>query len=283
MSETVPALIDHRWLAARLGEPDLVLLDATYRLPTEARDAEADFRAGHIPGARFFDIDHFADAAEHSLPHMVPTPAAAREMLRTLGVNQSSLVVVYDQRGIFSAPRGWFLLRLFGHDRVCVLDGGLPAWIAAGREVAQGEPPAPPRGDFEQHYRARLLRGFGDLLDNLSTPAEIVIDARPAARFYATAPEPRPGMRGGHIPASRSLPYGRLLTEQGTMKPPAELRALFAEAGINGDRPVVTSCGSGVSAAVLTLGMVVAGLPMGALYDGSWSEWGSRPDAPIEV
>lgn len=276
-----PALIDAAWLAARLHDPLLVVLDATYRLPNEGRDAGADFRAAHIPGAQFFDVDRFADPAEAALPHMVPTPALAREMLQNLGINRDSLVVIYDQKGIFSAPRGWFLLRLFGHDRVCVLDGGLPGWQAAGFAVTQGAPAAAARGNFEPRYRARLLRGFGDMRDNLASGGELVLDARPAPRFYGTAPEPRPGLRGGHIPGSRSLPFGELLVE-GRMKPAAELRAVFAGLGAV-DRAVVTSCGSGVSAAVLTLGMVVAGLPIGALYDGSWSEWGGRADAPVEV
>ena len=283
MSNLCPPLVDHPWLAARLGDPDLLLFDATYRLANEQRDAPADFNAAHIPGARFFDVDHFADPAEVALPHMVPSPATAREMLQLLGVNQRSQIVFYDQRGIFSAPRAWFLLRLFGHDQVSVLDGGLPAWVAAGREMVAGPPPPAPRGDFEPKFRGRLLRGFGDMLENIGSQDELVLDARPVARFLGTAPEPRAGLAGGHIPGSRSLPFGNLLTGANTMKSPAELRAFFATAGVDGGRPVITSCGSGVSAAVLTLGMVVAGLPIGALYDGSWSEWGSRPEAPVEV
>jgi len=280
MPEAVPLLVDPLWLKARLGDVDLVVLDASYRLPNEGRDAAADFRAAHIPGARFFDIDRFADRAEASLPHMVPSAAAGGAMLRALGLNQRSLAVIYDQKGLFSAPRGWFLLRLFGLDRVCVLDGGLPGWQAAGFPIESGDPMPWAAGDFEPRFRARLLRGFGDLLDNVSTQSELVLDARAAARFEGRVPEPRAGLRSGHIPGSRNLPYTELITEVGTMKPPAELRQLFACAA---GRPVITSCGSGVSAAVLTLGMAVAGLPIGALYDGSWSEWGARAEAPIEV
>jgi len=275
-------LVDPAFLVNRLNEPSLVVLDATYRLPSEARNAAAEFRAYHIPGARFFDIDQFADPAEAALPHMAPSPAVAGRLLRDLGINNDSQLVIYDQQGLFSAPRGWFLLRLFGHDQVSVLNGGLPGWIAAGLPVESAETPWT-RGNFTPRYRPRLLRGFGDMLDNLATGSELVLDARSAARFHAQVPEPRPGLAGGHIPGSRNLPFADLLTDGGAMKPAPALRELFAAAGATSDRPVVTSCGSGVSAAVLALGMVVAGLPPGALYDGSWSEWGSRPEAPIEV
>ena len=275
-------LVSPAWLMSRLDQPDLIILDATYRLPGEGRDAAADFRASHIPGARFFDIDHFADPAETSLPHMVPTPAAATRWLRALGLNAGSRVVIYDQKGLFSAPRGWFLLKLFGFDGASVLDGGLPGWIGAGGAVVSGEPAPPPEGDFAPRYRPRLLRGLGDMLDNLASQTELVLDARPQARFDATAPEPRPNTRGGHIPGSRSLPMSLLLTPDQRFKPVDELRRIFAAAGADGGRPVVTSCGSGVTAAALTFGMALAGLPIGALYDGSWSEWGSRPDCPIE-
>jgi thiosulfate/3-mercaptopyruvate sulfurtransferase len=275
-------LVSTDWLAARLGAPDLVVLDATYYLPHEGRDAAAEFRAAHIPGARFFDIDAIADT-ETDLPHMVPSPGRFARLIGALGVGNGSFVVFYDQRGIFSAPRGWWLMGLFGHDRAAVLDGGLPKWRAEGRPLAAGAPPPPAPATFRPDFRAGRLRGIGDMLENLRTGRELVLDARAAARFRAEAPEPRPGLRGGHIPGAANLPFTELLAEDGTMKPPAALRARLAAAGADGTRAVVTSCGSGVSAAVITLALVRAGLPIGALYDGSWAEWGGRADTPVEA
>ena len=275
-------LVSVDWLAAEIGAPDLIVLDASFYLPTENRDPRAEFRAAHIPGARFFDIEALADDAT-DLPHMVPTPGRFAQLVGALGIGNDSRLVFYDQRGIFSAPRGWWLMGLFGHDRAAVLDGGLPAWRRAGHAVEQGEPPAPRPATFRPDFRAARLRGIGDMLANVASRAELVLDARSAARFRAEAPEPRAGMRSGHIPGAASLPFGELLAPDGTMLPPPALRVQLAEAGADGARPVVTSCGSGVSAAVLTLAMVRAGLPMGALYDGSWAEWGGRSDTPIDV
>ena len=273
-------LVTTAWLDSHRADPDLLVLDATYFLPAENRDAAAEYRAAHIPGARFFDIDAIADDAT-DLPHMVPSPGRFAQMVGALGIGNHHLLVFYDQRGIFSAPRGWWLMGLFGHDRAAVLDGGLPKWRAEGRAVEQGAPPPPAAATFRPDFRAARLRGIGDMLANVTAGAEQVLDARAAPRFRGEAPEPRAGMRSGHIPRSANLPFGELLRPDGTMLSAADLRARFAAAGIDGTRPVVTSCGSGVSAAVLTLGMVRAGLPMGALYDGSWSEWGGRPDTPI--
>ncbi len=274
-------LVSTEWLAGHLADPDLILFDATYFLPNENRDARAEYRAAHLPRAQFFDIDAVADP-DTDLPHMVPSPGRFARLAGAIGLRRDSFAVFYDQRGIFSAPRGWWLLGLFGHDRAAVLDGGLPKWRAEGRALEQGEPPPSVPSEYRPDFRATRLRGVGDMLANVATRAELVLDARSLARFRAEAPEPRAGMRAGHIPGAASLPFGELIAPDFTLKPPAELRARFAAAGVDGTRPVVTSCGSGVSAAVLTLALLRAGLPMGALYDGSWSEWGGRADTPIE-
>ena len=275
-------LVDAAWLSERLADPALAAIDATLYLPNEGRDAEAEFRAAHIPGARLFAINGFADP-DTDLPHMVPAAGRFARLAGALGIGNHSLVVCYDQRGLFSAARAWWLLRLFGHDRVVVLDGGLPAWRAAGGGVDAGEPPPAVPATFRPTLRAGRLRGIGDLLDNLRSHDELVLDARAAGRFDASVPEPRPGMRGGHIPGAANLPFTELLTPQGTLLPPERLRQRLLAAGVDGSRPVVTSCGSGVTACVLTLAMVVAGLPEGAVYDGSWTEWGGRPDTQVEA
>jgi thiosulfate/3-mercaptopyruvate sulfurtransferase len=277
MSE-LASLVGPAWLAAELGKPDLLVLDASFYLPSEEVDARERFVAGHIPGAQFFDIDAVADT-ETDLPHMLPTAGRFARMVGALGIGNGDRVVVYDQKGIFSAPRAWWMFRLFGHDRVGVLDGGLPAWREAGfaLEAGTGSAPAPAR--FVPDFHATRLRGFGDMHANVRTQHELVLDARPAGRFSGVDPEPRPGLPSGHIPGAVSLPASELV-EAGQMRAAGALRARFAAAGVDGRRPVVTSCGSGVSAAILTFGLHLAGLPEGALYDGSWTEWALRPDSP---
>ncbi len=274
-------LVTTAWLAAELGKPDLVVFDATKYLPNEPKDGHTEFLAAHIPGARFFDIDAIADP-ETDLPHMVPAPGRFARLLGALGVSNASRVVFYDQKGLASAARGWWLMGLFGHDGAAVLDGGLPKWRAEDRAVEAGAPAPVVPATFRPHFRPLRLRGIGDMLANLDSRAELVLDARAAGRFAGTAPEPRPGMRAGRIPGSANLPYTELLRPDGTFRPPAALRARFAAVGIDGSRPVVTSCGSGVSACILTLGMSLAGLPEAAVYDGSWSEWGAHPTVPVE-
>ncbi len=239
------------------------------------------FLAAHLPGARFFDIDKVVDAAS-PLPHMLPTPETFAAAVALLGVSSSDHVIVYDQRGLFSAARLWWMFRVFGQDNVSVLDGGLPGWIEAGGAVSAGAPDPVAAGKFTAGFRPELVRSLDQMKANLQSHAELVLDARAAGRFDGGVPEPRPGMKSGHIPGAKSLPFTELL-QDGKMLPPAILRAKFTGLGVKPDTKLVTSCGSGVTAAVLTLGLAVAGLPQGALYDGSWSEWGSRDDTPIEV
>jgi thiosulfate/3-mercaptopyruvate sulfurtransferase len=275
-------LVTTEWLAGELGKADLIVFDATKYLPNEPKDGRAEFARAHIPGARYFDIDEVADT-DTDLPHMVPTPGRFARLMGAMGVGNASRIVFYDQKGLASAARGWWLMGLFGHDNAAVLDGGLPKWVKEGRPTRDGEAAAPTPMTFQPDYRVTRLRGIGDILRNVTTRQELVLDARAAGRFTGAIPEPRAGMRSGHIPGSASLPYTELLNADGTFKPAAEVITRLREAGVDGTRPVVTSCGSGVTACILTLGLTIAGLPEGAVYDGSWTEWGGRTDTPVET
>ena len=214
-------LVTTDWLAAELGKPDLVVFDATKYLPNEPKDGVAEFRRGHIPGARYFDIDRIADT-DTDLPHMVPTPGRFAKLMGELGVANTSRIVFYDQKGLASAARGWWLMGLFGHDAAAVLDGGLPKWQRENRPVEAGDPSSPSSTIYRPDYRAARLRGVGDIIGNVETQAELVLDARAAGRFTGETPEPRAGMRSGHIPGSASLPYTDLLNADGTFRTPEE-------------------------------------------------------------
>lgn len=272
-------LVTTEWLAGQLGAADLVVFDATKYLPGEGKDGAEEFARARIPGARFFDIDAVADP-DTPLPHMVPSPGRFERLLGELGVSNASRVVFYDQKGIASSPRGWWMMGLFGHDQALVLDGGLPKWLREDRPVEAGlaAPPAP--ATFRASLRATRLRGIGDMLAGTD---DLVLDARPAGRFAGVAPEPRAGLPSGHMPGSRNVPSASLLRPDGTMLDPAGLRAAFAAVGADRARSVVTSCGSGITATLLSLGLLRAGLPQGAVYDGSWTEWAGRPDTMKET
>ena len=267
-------LVDVARLHAQLGDPALVLLDASAALPGEAFDPRATFEAGHLPGARFFDGELFADT-ETDLPHMVPTPGRFARLASALGIGDRADIVVYDSRAPFSAPRAWWLFRLHGHERVRVLDGGLPAWQAAGFPLETGQAAASAAQRFTPRLRTSLLAGLGDVEHLAAAGDGLLLDARSAARFDGTAPEPRPGIRSGHIPGSENLPFGRLYGTDGRMRSEEALRAEFAAVGVDGSLPVTVSCGTGVTAAHLALGLAVAGFEDAALYDGSWTEWAS--------
>ena len=274
-------VVDTGWLAAHLDHPSVRVVDATYFLPDAGRDARADYAAGHIPGAVFFDIDDIADPAD-PLPHMLPSPERFAEKVGALGIGNDDLVVAYDALGLFSAARAWWMFRVFGHDRVAVLDGGLPRWVADGHGL-ETRPVAPRPARFEARFRPELVRSADDLLAGLETGGETVIDVRSPGRFAGTEPEPRPDSRPGHIPGSRNLHYAALLDPQtGRLLPPEGLRARFAAAGAAGDGPFVASCGSGVTACIFALAKHLTGHAEVAIYDGSWSEWGRRDDLPIE-
>lgn len=275
-------LIAANQAAAEILSGEAISFDASFYLPNEPEDARGLFAAGHPPGAQFFDIERIADT-QSGLPHMLPAPDDFAGAVRSLGVSNASRVIIYDQRGIFSAPRVWWMFKVFGHDNVAVLDGGLPEWRRQGLPVETGPARARPRGEFTATFRGNLVRGLDEMRRNLAAHDEIVLDARATGRFTGAVPEPRPGMRSGHVPGAVSLPFTALLDEDGMMKSPEALRACFAEAKVTGQDRIVTMCGSGVTAAVLTLGLAQAGLALGALYDGSWAEWGGRRDTRIET
>ena len=274
-------LVSTEWLATHLSEPNIRVADASWYLPQAGRNARAEFGAAHIPGAVFFDIDALSDQ-NTTLPHMLPDPIAFASGVRKLGIGDSHFVVFYDGAGIYSAARGLWMMRAMGHRNAAVLDGGFPKWKREDRAI---ESTSSTRRGSARHFTAKpdpkIVRDFDTLRANLQSQAEQVVDARSPSRFRGEEAEPRPGVRPGHIPGSINVYYADVLTPEGTMKSASELKRLFAQRNVDLERPVVTSCGSGVTAAILSLALEVAGARTTALYDGSWSEWGARTDAPI--
>jgi thiosulfate/3-mercaptopyruvate sulfurtransferase len=276
------SLVETEWLAAHLDDPDIRVVDASFKLPGITPMAREDYDRGHIPGAVFFDIDDIAEPGT-SLTHMIPSPELFARKMEGLGIGDDDRVIVYDSAGLSSAGRAWWMLRLFGHHNVALLDGGLPKWKTEGRPLETAVP-NPPRRRFTARFDPALVRDKQALLDNLSTRREQVVDARAAGRFAGIAEETRPGLRRGHIPESRNLPYDRVTDPQThRLRDADELSGLFRDVDIALDRPIVTSCGSGVTACALAFALHLIGHPGAAVYDGSWSEWGLPGDTPVET
>ena len=272
-------LVTAEWLKERLGRPGVKLVDASWYLPPQNRDPKAEFLAGHIPGAVYFDIDEIADHST-GLPHMLPDEATFAAAAGALGLSERDTIIVYDGMGIFSAARVWWMLRTFGAKDAHVLDGGLPAWKDAGFPLEAGEPkPTPAR--FATRFDPASVVDFDAVGAALAAGSDVVVDARSAPRFRGEVPEPRPGLRAGHMPGARNVHYESLLDNRGRMCAPAEIQHVFQQAGVDLSAPVITSCGSGVTAATLLLALAQLGKDDVRLYDGSWTEWGSRPDAPV--
>ncbi|SEN44003.1 thiosulfate/3-mercaptopyruvate sulfurtransferase [Roseovarius tolerans] len=272
-------LVSTDWLAAHMKDPDLRILDGTMFMAAEGRDGRAEYEAGHIPGARFFDIDDISDARSE-LPHMAPPVEKFMSKLRAMGVGDGHQVVVYDAKGLFSAARVWWLFRLMGQENIAVLDGGFPKWQAEGRAIEDMPPVI-----RDRHMTVRRQNHMVKDVTQVSAAAKLgdyeILDARAAARYRGEALEPREGLRSGHIPGSKNVPYTSLLNEDMTMKDPDELRATLAAVGVDMAKPVITSCGSGVTAAVINLALERVGKTDHALYDGSWTEWGAFPTLPV--
>jgi len=278
-SPTSRWLVSTDWLAKHLRDRNVAVVDASWALPTHQRDVQAEYRSSHIPGAVFFDIDAISDHST-DLPHMLPGPKQFAEAAGALGISDTDAIVIYDSTGLYSAPRVWWTFRIFGARNVSILDGGLPKWKAEKRPLEEGNATRPAK-EFNAEMNVGAVALLADVRMALVDDSVQVVDARSAERFSGEAPEPRPGLRSGHMPRSFNVPYTGLI-DNGRLASGERIAAAFKEGGVDLDKPIITSCGSGITAAILTFALQSIGKEPKGLYDGSWTEWGSRPDLPVE-
>lgn len=273
-------LVSTTWLAANLSDPNICILDSSWHMPAAKRNAMAEHTANRIPGSQFFDIDGLSDQSS-SLPHMLPTAEYFADNVKALGAGNAKKIICYDTAGLFSAARAWWMFKVFGHDNVAVLNGGFPKWIAENHPVETGMVQKPLPNIFNPQFHSQLVIDRNDVKIALAEQSAQVADARGAPRFQGLEAEPRPGVRAGHMPGAANVHYASMLQPDGTMKPTNEIAAIFAIAGVDVAKPIITSCGSGVTAAILTLALTQLGIKSHSLYDGSWTDWGSAADTDV--